>query len=259
MNTLTPVAWPIVPLELGALVDHNEGALLQRLTPALATHIGPAASVLVCGPNAAAAARALLDGLERPKGLVLLGPDFDMLTRAAARLSADAPEVEVRVRQADVRHDPVIEPMFDTSIGPVVVMAGGATLSQCGALGVLGGLVRLATFGGPQAWLILSFEQPGDPALKEALHRDTMAKRMRALLPSHDQSTLRVWADHTGVQGWAISSSTVVPVARVDFFTVTRLEALCAEAGLELIVSLTSDDGSVGLAVLRNGASVSHR
>lgn len=254
MTAVMNVPWPALPPELAAHVDTGERGLWWSAGDAMAGMAGPAASVLACGPNSETAARAVISKLERPKGLVLAGQDHDALDRAAARLRADLPDLETRARRFDWLAGSDASPVFDAAKGPVIVTVSGAALCQSGALGLSGALKWLSALGGPGSWLVASFELPGDPAVKEALHQETMARRWRAAQPATEPACLKVWADQTCVQAWSMSGPETTPVARVDFLAPETLAAACAADGFTVHLTLGADDGHVGLAVLRTAA-----
>jgi uncharacterized SAM-dependent methyltransferase len=234
-----------------ARAEHH---LLQAgLLDMVAAAAGQAATVVDVGPFAGRMARALAGGLERPKAFFLIDQDAEALARGRDRLAPEAPGAEVRVLVGDLARDALKLPRLGA--GRRIAALGGGALNLLDAeararlLDKIGGLLR------PGDFLAALVEPPGDAAAKEALHRDALLARARALFPEVGAGDWRVWhmPDPPRVEAWRLGPDGAARVTGLAFLSPAMLEAEAAAAGLAPVRVWTSADGAAALALFKQG------
>jgi dimethylhistidine N-methyltransferase len=89
----------------------TEIGILERHAPDMAALIGPDVELVEFGAGASRKVRALLDNLVRPRRYLPIDISGPHLTAAAARLSADYPEIDVRPVVADYTRPFALPPL----------------------------------------------------------------------------------------------------------------------------------------------------
>ena len=248
----------------------TETAILQACAPEVARRAGPAAQLIELGSGSSIKVRILLDAFEAPAAYVAVDVSREHLKRAAARLAADFPGLEVVAVCADYGA-PFPLPELGGG-GRRVAFFPGSTIGNLEPEAALAFLRLWARRLGPDAAMLVGVDLKKDPGLLHAAYDDCegvtaafslnlLARANRELAADFDlggfrhearydqgkgriEIHLRSLKDQSvrlGGQGFAFARGERMHVEHSYKYGIEQFQVLALEAGFEPAAVFTDD------------------
>ncbi len=149
----------------------TETKILQACAPDIAERVGPAAQLIELGSGSSIKVRILLDAFDRPAAYVAVDVSREHLRRAAQRLAADFPALEVAAVCADYGASfPLPELGGD---GRRVAFFPGSTIGNLEPDAALAFLKLWARRLGPGSSMLVGVDLKKDPGILHAAYDDS--------------------------------------------------------------------------------------
>ena len=149
----------------------TETAILQACAPEVARRVGPAAQLIELGSGSSIKVRILLEAFEAPAAYVAVDVSREHLKRAAARLAADFPGLEVAAVCADYGA-PFPLPELGGG-GRRIAFFPGSTIGNLEPEAALAFLKLWARRLGPGAAMLVGVDLKKDPGVLHAAYDDS--------------------------------------------------------------------------------------
>ena len=150
----------------------TETGILKACAPEIARRIGPHAQLIELGSGSSIKVRILLDAFERPAAYVAVDVSREHLLRAAERLAADFPSLEVAAICADYAA-PFPLPEMNGG-GRRLAFFPGSTIGNLEPEAALAFLKIWARRLGPDAAMLVGVDLRKDPGILHAAYDDSM-------------------------------------------------------------------------------------